>query len=103
MVSPSLTTISVACGVPAATGFGSESPAFLNGLAGWTVPVVVLSTCGAGASAGAEAVRIGAALGALGGGSCWTVTGSRLERLTDWLWLPSTGAAAIGSAATSPG
>jgi len=48
-------------------------------------------------------VRIGAAAGWLGGGSCCTVTGSRLERLTDWVWLPSTGAAAIGAGETSPG
>jgi hypothetical protein len=45
MVSPSLTTISVACGLPASASFGASGWAFLNGLAaGATVPVVVLST-----------------------------------------------------------
>ncbi|CDX12275.1 exported hypothetical protein [Mesorhizobium sp. ORS 3324] len=91
----------MACGAALALRTASGS-AVLNGFAaGATVAVVVLSRCGAaGARAGAEAVRIGltgAAAGAEGGGSCCEVTGSRLERLTDWVWLPSTGAGATVS------
>ncbi|CAH2400556.1 conserved hypothetical protein [Mesorhizobium ventifaucium] len=104
MVSPSLTMISVARGSPPAVAMrGASGCDSLNGFA--TVPVAVRSTRGA---AGAEAVRAGLAAGADAvagcdwstGGNCWVVTGSRLERLTDWVWLPSSGAA---ETAASPG
>ncbi|SJM34078.1 exported hypothetical protein [Mesorhizobium delmotii] len=100
MVSPSLTMISVARGSPPAVAMlGASGCAFLNGFA--AVPVAVRSTCEA---AGTEAVRAGLAAGAgcdwLTGGSCCVATGSRLERLTDWVWLPSSGAADTGA---SPG